>query len=89
MAEKTFESTKKEEDNFKLECSSCYFEFLVEDAEKDDVVECEDCGAPFTIVDVSDDKVQFQAVVFDEEEWREARAFDMYGDAHYSCGDKE
>ena len=42
-----------------------------EDPEKDDVYECDDCGAPFTIVDVSDGKVQFTPVVFDEEEWRE------------------
>ena len=71
MAEKIFEATKNEDGKFKLECSSCYFENLIEDAEKDDVFECEDCGAPFTIVDVSDDKIQFKAVVFDEEEWRE------------------
>jgi peptide subunit release factor 1 (eRF1) len=71
MAEKIYESTTKEDGKFKLECSSCYFENLLEDAEKDDVFECEDCGAPFTIVDVSDDKIQFKAVVFDEEEWRE------------------
>ena len=73
MAEKIYESTKKEDGKFKLECSECYFmnPFEGGDAEKDDVFECKDCGAPFTIVDVSDDKIQFQAVVFDEEEWRE------------------
>lgn len=71
MAEKIYESTKKEDGKFKLECSSCYFENLLEDVEKDDVFECQDCGAPFTIVDVADDKIQFKAVVFDEEEWRE------------------
>ena len=71
MAEKICESTKKEDGKFVLECSSCYFEFPIEDPEKDDVIECEDCGSPFTIVDVSDDKIQFQPVVFDEEEWRE------------------
>lgn len=71
MAEKIFESTEKEDGKFKLECSECYFENLIEDAEKDDVIECKDCGTPFTIVDVSDDKIQFKAVVFDEEEWRE------------------
>ena len=70
MAE-IYESTKNEDGKFKLECSSCYFENMLEDAEKDDVFECEDCGAPFTIVDISDDKIQFKAVVFDEEEWRE------------------
>ncbi|MFX0071368.1 MAG: hypothetical protein ACFFAO_09795 [Candidatus Hermodarchaeota archaeon] len=71
MAEKIYEGTKNEDGKFKLECSSCYWENLIEDAEKDDVIECEDCGAPFTIVDVADDKILFKAVVFDEEEWRE------------------
>ncbi len=71
IAEKIYESTKKEDGKFKLECSECYWENLLEDAEEDDVFECQDCGAPFTIVDVSDDKIQFKAVVFDEEEWRE------------------
>jgi len=71
MAEKIYESTKNEDGLFLLECSSCYWENLIEDAEKDDVFECKDCGAPFTIVDVSDDKIKFKAVVFDEEEWRE------------------
>ena len=71
MAEKIFESTKNEEGKFIMECSSCYFENLIENPEKDDVYECEDCSAPFTIVDVSDDKIQFKAVVFDEEDWRE------------------
>ena len=65
------ESTEKEDGKFKLKCSECFFEFVVDDPEKDDVFECEDCGAPFTIVEVSDDKIQFEAVVFDEEEWRE------------------
>ena len=71
MAEKIYESTIKEDGKFKLECSECYYENLIEDAEKDDIFECKDCGSPFTIVDVSDDKIQFKAVVFDEEEWRE------------------
>ena len=71
MAEKVLESTKKEGDNYLLECSECFFEFEVEGAEKDDIFECEDCGAPFTILEVSDDKIKYQAVVFDEEEWRE------------------
>ncbi len=71
MAEKIFESTKKEDGKFKLECSECYWENEIEDAEKEDVFECKDCGTPFTIVDVSDDKIQFQAVVFDDEDWRE------------------
>ena len=71
LTENIFEAEKQEDGKFKLECSSCYFEFLIEKPEKDDVYECEDCGAPFTIVDVSDDKLKFQAVVFDEEEWRE------------------
>jgi len=71
MAEKIYESIKKEGGKFKLECSECYFENLIEDPEVDDVIECQDCGSPFTIVDVSDDKIKFQAVVFDEEEWRE------------------
>ena len=71
MAEKILESTEKEDGKFKLECSECYFEFMVDDVEKDDVVECEDCGAPFTILDVSSDKIKFQAVVFDEEDWSE------------------
>ena len=73
MAEKIYESVKNEDGKFELECSECYFPNLFEDAdaEKDDVFECKDCGAPFTIVDVSDDKILFKAVVFDEEEWRE------------------
>ena len=71
MAEKILVSTEKVDGKFKLECSECYFETLLDDAEKDDVFECEDCGVPFTIVDVSDDKIQFKAVVLDEEEWRE------------------
>ena len=70
MAE-IYEGTKNEDGKFKLECSSCYFVNLIEDVEKDDVIECEDCSAPFTIVDVSDDKILFKAVVFDEEDWRE------------------
>lgn len=70
MAEKIHEVTK-EDGVFKIECSECYFENLIEDAEKDDVIECEDCGAPFTIVDVTDDKIKYKPVVFDEEEWRE------------------
>jgi len=73
MAEKLFESTKKEDGTFELECSECYFMNVFQDgeAEVDDVFECKDCGAPFTIVDVSADKIKFQPVVFDEEEWRE------------------
>jgi len=71
MAEKIYEATKTEDGKYKLECSECYFVNLIEDVEKDDVIECEDCLAPFTIVEVSDDKIKFQAVVFDEEEWRE------------------
>jgi peptide subunit release factor 1 (eRF1) len=71
MPEKIYESVKKEDGKFELECSECYFQNVFENAEKDDVFECKDCGAPFTIVDVSDDKIQFKAVVFDEEEWRE------------------
>lgn len=71
MAEKIYESVKKENGKFELECSDCYFQNVFENAEKDDVFECKDCGSPFTIVDVSDDKIQFKAVVFDEEEWRE------------------
>ena len=71
MAEKIYEGTKTEDGKFKMECSECYFENLIEDAEVDDVFECQDCGAPFTIIDASDDKIQFTAVVFDEEEWRE------------------
>ncbi|MFX1239161.1 MAG: hypothetical protein ACFFAS_01340 [Promethearchaeota archaeon] len=70
MAEKIYES-KKEDGKFKLECSECFFENLVEEVEIDDVIECEDCGAPFTIVEISDDVIKYQAVVFDEEEWRE------------------
>ena len=69
MAEKIYEATKTEDGKFKLECSECFFENLIEDVEVDDVIECEDCLAPFTIVEVSDDKIKFQAVVFDEEEW--------------------
>jgi peptide subunit release factor 1 (eRF1) len=71
MAKKIYESTEKDGGKFKLECSECYFENLIDDAEVDDVIECKDCGTPFTIVDVSDNKIQFKAVVFDEEEWRE------------------
>ena len=71
MAEKIYESTKKEDGKFKLECTECFWETLVEDAEEEDVIECEDCGTPFTIVSVSDDKLQFQPVVFNEEDWRE------------------
>ena len=71
IAEKIYESTEKEGGKFKLECSSCYFENLIEDPEKDDVFECKDCGTPFTIVEVSEDKVKFTEVVFDEEDWRE------------------
>ena len=71
MAEKIYEGIKTEDGKFKLECAECYWENLIEDAEVDDVIECQDCGAPFTIVEVSDDKIKFQAVVFDEEEWRE------------------
>ena len=71
MAEKIYESTKQEDGTFKLECSACYWENVIEDVEEEDVIECEDCGTPFTIVSVSDDKIQFKAVVFDEEDWRE------------------
>ena len=71
MAEKIYESTEKEEGKFKVECPSCFFENLVEDPEEDDVIECEDCGAPFTIVDITEDKIKYKPVVFDEEEWRE------------------
>ena len=71
MSEKIYESTEKEGGKFKLECSSCYYENLIEDPEEDDVFECKDCGAPFTIVSVSADKIQFKEVVFDEEDWRE------------------
>jgi hypothetical protein len=71
MAEKIYEAIKNEDGKYKLECSECYFVNLIEDVEVDDVIECEDCLAPFTIVDVSDDKIKFKAVVFNEEEWRE------------------
>ena len=73
MAEKIYESVKNKDGKFELECSECYFPNVFEDAEaeKDDVFECKDCGAPFTIVDVTEDKIQFKPVVFDEEEWRE------------------
>ena len=71
MAEKIYESTEKEGDKFKVECPSCFFENLIEDPEEDDVIECEDCSAPFTIVEVTDDKVRFKEVVFDEEDWSE------------------
>ena len=71
MAEEIYEGTKTEDDKYKLECSSCYFENIIENPEVDDVFECEDCLAPFTIVEVTDDKIKFKAVVFNEEEWRE------------------
>jgi len=71
MAEKIYESTIKEDGKFKLECPECYYELLIDDAEKDDVFECSDCGTPFTVVDVSEDKIQIQPVIFDEEDWRE------------------
>lgn len=66
-----FEGKKNADGKFVLECQSCYFENLIENPEKDDVYECEDCGSPFTIVSVSGDTMKFQAVVFDEEDWRE------------------
>ncbi|MHA1148825.1 MAG: hypothetical protein ACTSR8_11355 [Promethearchaeota archaeon] len=69
--EKILEASNEGDGKYKLECSSCYFEFIIENPEQDDVYECEDCGSPFAIVEVSGDKVKYQAVVFDEEEWRE------------------
>jgi len=72
MSEKIYESTEKVDGKFKLECSECYYpDNLLENPEKEEVFECRDCGSPFTIVDVSEDKVRYKAVVFDEEEWRE------------------
>ncbi len=66
-----FEAKKRKDGKYVLECQSCYFEMVIDKPEKDDVIECADCGAPFTIVEVSGDKVRFQPVVFDEEDWRE------------------
>jgi hypothetical protein len=34
-------------------------------------------------------KINNNSRPFDEDEWKDARDFAMYGEAHYSCGDKD